>query len=110
MSDHQIIIYGSYGYTGRLIPEECKAKNLNVLLTGRDASKLKQQSDACGYPFERVDINNDTELLKLLKKGKLVIHCGGPFQFTAKQMVHACLETSTHYTDITGEYPVFEML
>ena len=34
----------------------------------------------------------------------------GPFQFTSKQMVEACLETKTHYTDISGEFTVFEML
>jgi short subunit dehydrogenase-like uncharacterized protein len=40
----------------------------------------------------------------------MVLHCGGPFIYTAKAMVDACLETKIHYTDITGEYQVFEML
>jgi short subunit dehydrogenase-like uncharacterized protein len=110
MRDHQIILYGSYGYTGRLIAEECKAKKLTVLLSGRNATKLKQQSDQTGYPSEAVDINDRAGLQTLLKKGQLVIHCGGPFQHTAKQMADACLETGTHYTDIAGEYPVFELL
>jgi short subunit dehydrogenase-like uncharacterized protein len=46
----------------------------------------------------------------LLRKGSTIMHCGGPFRFTAKAMVDACLETKTHYTDITGEYQVFELL
>jgi short subunit dehydrogenase-like uncharacterized protein len=33
----------------------------------------------------------------------------GPFRHTAKQMIEACLLTNTHYIDITGEIPVFEM-
>ncbi len=49
-------------------------------------------------------------LKNLLKKGAVVIHCGGPFQYTAKAMADACLETKTHYTDITGEHQVFELL
>ncbi len=110
MRDYQIIIYGSYGYTGRLIADECKSRNLNVLLSGRDHDKLKDHSQASGYPFETADLRDDTALREVLKKGNVVIHCGGPFQHTAKQMVTACLATSTHYTDITGEYPVFEML
>jgi short subunit dehydrogenase-like uncharacterized protein len=110
MRNHQIILYGSYGYTGRLIADECRARNLNVLLAGRDPVKLKLHSKESGYPFEVADINDRPALLGLLKKGQLVIHCGGPFQYTARQMAEACLETGTHYTDITGEYQVFELL
>lgn len=110
MKNYQVILYGSYGYTGELIAAECKAKELHVLLSGRDAVKLARQSDQVGYPFEPVDINDHKALVNLLRKGQLVIHCGGPFQYTAKQMAEACLETGTHYTDITGEYPVFELL
>lgn len=62
------------------------------------------------YPYEVVDIQDNVALKNLLAKGKVVIHCGGPFQYTAKAMASACLETKTHYTDITGESAVFEML
>lgn len=40
----------------------------------------------------------------------IVIHCAGPFQATAEKVILACLDTQTHYLDITGEYPVFEMM
>jgi short subunit dehydrogenase-like uncharacterized protein len=110
MRQYQIIIYGSYGYTGSLITKTCRDAGLKVLLSGRDGKKLKLHSDATGYPFEIADINDHRSLIALLEKGTLVIHCAGPFQFTARQMVNACLETSTHYLDITGEYGVFEML
>ncbi len=38
------------------------------------------------------------------------MHAAGPFQFTAKQMADACLQTGTHYLDINGDIAVFEML
>jgi len=38
-----ILIYGSYGYTGQLIVAECAAKKIEVLLSGRDAAKLKAE-------------------------------------------------------------------
>jgi short subunit dehydrogenase-like uncharacterized protein len=107
---HQIIIYGSYGYTGRLIVEECKNRNLHILLSGRDSDKLKKQSDQSGFPYEVVSVDDHSALTNLLQKGELLIHCGGPFQHTAKQMADVCLKTGTHYTDITGEYLVFELL
>jgi short subunit dehydrogenase-like uncharacterized protein len=110
MRQYEIIIYGAYGYTGTLIAEECKSKGLSVLLSGRNNEKLMQQAATTGYPFEVTDINDHGALLRLLTKGKLVIHCAGPFQSTAKQMIDACLEATTHYIDITGEYEVFEFL
>ena len=110
MRESKIILYGSYGYTGKLIAKECKAKNLSVILAGRNKEALQKQSDETGYPFDVVEVNNTVALKNLLTKGKLVIHCAGPFRHTAKAMADACLETKTHYTDITGEYQVFELL
>jgi short subunit dehydrogenase-like uncharacterized protein len=106
----KIIIYGSYGYTGKLIVDECRKKNLEVILSGRNGTALEAQSRESGYPYEVVSVNDRAALTALLRKGKVVIHCGGPFRHTAKAMAEACLETGTHYTDITGEYEVFEML
>jgi short subunit dehydrogenase-like uncharacterized protein len=104
------IIYGSYGYTGQLIVKECKSKNWDVILAGRNREALQQQHEQTGFPFEVVDINDAPALKNLLHKGNVVIHCGGPFRFTAQAMADACLETNTHYIDITGEYQVFELL
>jgi short subunit dehydrogenase-like uncharacterized protein len=105
-----LIVYGSYGYTGQLIVEECRLKNLEVVLSGRNAEALRKQSLETGFPFHAVDVSDSSALKDLLRKGKVVIHCAGPFQYTAQAMANACLATKTHYTDITGEYQVFEWL
>jgi short subunit dehydrogenase-like uncharacterized protein len=105
-----IILYGSYGYTGKLIATECKNKNLNVILSGRNLDALRKQEQETGYAYQVVEANDPTGLRALLQRGKVVINCAGPFQFTSRSMVEACLKTNTHYTDITGEYQVFEML
>ncbi|MFZ1808440.1 MAG: saccharopine dehydrogenase NADP-binding domain-containing protein [Cyclobacteriaceae bacterium] len=106
----QIVIYGSYGYTGRLIVEKCKAQHLNIILAGRSEAKLKAQSSVTGYPYQVVEIDEKEKLVSLLEPAALVIHCGGPFLYTAKHMIEACLKTRTHYTDITGEIGVFELV
>ncbi|MEX2233574.1 MAG: saccharopine dehydrogenase NADP-binding domain-containing protein [Cyclobacteriaceae bacterium] len=108
--ENTIILYGSYGYTGRLIARECKARGLHVILSGRKEEPLTKQSEETGYPGIVADLDNTSALEKLLEKGRVLIHCGGPFQFTAKRIVEMCLRTHTHYTDISGEYQVFEML
>ncbi len=105
-----IIVYGSYGYTGKLIVEECRARGLNTILAGRSKEKLHKQSRETGFLYEVVEVTDSVALNNLLCKGELVIHCAGPFAFTAKLMIEACLQSKTHYTDITGEYQVFELL
>ena len=106
----QIVVYGSYGYTGKLIVKLCKRKNLEVVLAGRNEEQLKLQSKETGYPYLVVDSQDADGIRKLLQPAALVIHCGGPFRYTAQTMADACVATQTHYTDITGEYLVFESL
>lgn len=110
MRENTLIVYGSYGYTGRLIVHELKQKKFNIILSGRNREALQKQSEETGYAYEVVDVSDSVALKNLLQKATLVVHCGGPFRFTARQMVDACLQTKTHYTDITGEWQVFELL
>jgi short subunit dehydrogenase-like uncharacterized protein len=110
MREFDLIVYGSYGYTGKLIVELFRKTQIKILLSGRSESQLKQQASSSGYSFEASDIDNPQSLRTLLKKAKIVLHCAGPFHRTSAQMVDACLDTETHYLDITGEYAVFELL
>jgi short subunit dehydrogenase-like uncharacterized protein len=106
----QILVYGSYGYTGKLIVDELRALNLPVILSGRDEQKLKSQSISSGFPYKVCDLKNPGVLETILEDCKLIIHCAGPFHNTAEVVAQACLKTGTHYTDITGEFEVFEKL
>lgn len=105
-----IVVYGSYGYTGKLIVKLCRSKNLNVVLAGRNEEQLKKQSEQSGYTYQVIESQDSEGLKTLLEPASVIIHCGGPFRHTAKTMSEACLATKTHYTDITGEYQVFEAL
>lgn len=104
-----ILIYGAYGYTGRLIVDQLLDMGIKPIVAGRDASKTKAHANEKGLEFMAFDINDAKGLVEFLSKGKVVIHCAGPFIHTAKQMIEACLETGTHYLDITGEYQVFDL-
>lgn len=104
-----ILIYGSYGYTGRLIVDQLLAMDIRPILAGRDAAKTEAHANEKALEFVAFDINDAKSLVEFLTKGKVVIHCAGPFVHTAEQMIEACLETGTHYLDITGEYQVFDL-
>lgn len=105
-----LLIYGSYGYTGDLICQIAAKKGWKPTLAGRNAEKLQAQAAKYGFPFLVFDIDETAKLEAALKEVELVLHCAGPFMHTAKQMIHACLKTQTHYLDITGEWSVFELL
>jgi short subunit dehydrogenase-like uncharacterized protein len=110
MREFDVVVYGSYGYTGKIIVENFRKTEFKILLSGRNATKLREQNLSTGYSYEVCDVDDGKSLRALVQKAKVVLHCAGPFQQTAEKMVNACLDTSTHYLDITGEYTVFEHL
>ncbi|MFA9414922.1 trans-acting enoyl reductase family protein [Natrinema sp. HArc-T2] len=104
-----LLIYGSYGYTGRLIAREAVARGGSPVVAGRDASAVTRQADALGVEGRVVDLESSA-LESHLERFDAVMNCAGPFVETAEPLVAACLETKTDYLDITGEFPVFECL
>lgn len=102
------ILYGAYGYTGKIITDMAKEYKLKPLLSGRSEEKLQALSQRTGYAYEAVDLEDEAGLQRVLRKAKVVLHAAGPFIHTAEPMQRACLATGTHYLDITGEIPVFE--
>ena len=109
---NKLLIYGCYGYTGALITQLATAnidKNL-LVLAGRDEAKTKALATIYKLPYQVFDVNDSHEISKQLDDIKVVLHCAGPFKYTAIPMSSACIDTSTHYLDITGEIEVFEQL
>lgn len=105
---NNLLIYGAYGYTGRLIVKECLKKGIKPIIAGRDPEKTAAFANKHELEYDVLDVSDKKALENWLKKGAVVIHCAGPFIHTAKEMVEACLATDTHYLDITGEYQVFD--
>lgn len=103
------ILYGAYGYTGKLITRFAAEYGLRPILAGRNEAKLQALAVESGYPYEVVDLADHDRLEQLLSKAPVVLHAAGPFIKTAKPMIEACLGTGTHYLDITGEIQVFAM-
>ncbi|RMD75486.1 MAG: hypothetical protein D6818_01595 [Bacteroidetes bacterium] len=62
-----------------------------------------------GFPWKACSLDDAEGLRQLLEPVDVVLHAAGPFMFTARPMIEACIDTGTHYLDITGEIGVFEM-
>lgn len=108
--DGKILIYGATGYTGKLTARTAKAQGLSPILAGRNEDKVKALALELGLEWRAFDLTETAKLEKALASVAVVLHIAGPFSATSKLMADACLRTSTHYLDITGEIAVFEAL
>lgn len=105
-----LLIYGSTGYTGRLIVAEALARGLHPTLAARNADAVRAQAHALGLEYRTARIDDPGALDAALAGAKVVLNCAGPFAHTWRAMSDGCLRNRAHYLDITGEIAVFEGL
>ena len=105
---NQLMIYGAYGFTGDLVARHALDIGIRPLIAGRDPDKTARLADELGLDHVCVDIADADAFRDALAHCAAVVNCAGPFLQTWEPVTSACLETATHYLDITGEIPVFE--
>lgn len=112
MSDrlYEIIVYGSTGYTGRLVADYLHSEYGNGLkwaMAGRSHDKLKGVRAEMGLP-DSIDLvvadSSDPDSLKAMcEQTKAVITTVGPYQLYGEPLVKACAQSGTDYVDLCGE-------
>ena len=105
MSAQRWMIYGCYGYTGELVVLEALAKGHTPVLAGRNAARTQRMAESHTLEWRAFDV---TDAASQLDDIDVLINCAGPFGETAAPMMQACMQSKTHYLDITGEIPVFQ--
>lgn len=105
-----LLVYGSYGYTGSLVVEHAVSKGLDPILAGRRARPVERQAGELGCRHRVFSLEHPTVIADQLADVDVVLNCAGPFSTTADPLVSACLATDTHYLDVTGEYRVIERI
>ncbi|MDX1567645.1 MAG: saccharopine dehydrogenase NADP-binding domain-containing protein, partial [Longimicrobiales bacterium] len=109
MSDSQKwLLYGAYGYTGRLIAEEAVKRGLRPVVAGRNGEKTRRMAERLELEHRVFSLDEPSALRRALEDVDLVLHAAGPYSRTFRPMAGACLESGCHYLDITGEIPVLE--
>ncbi len=97
------MIYGAYGFTGRLIAEEAVRQGHRPLLAGRSPRKLAELADELGLEWIALNLDHHDLLVAALRDVDLVMHAAGPYAATCAPMVRACLEARADYVDLSGE-------
>lgn len=102
------MLYGAYGYTGRLVAAVAAERGEMPLLAGRDEGRLRTLAEVLQLDHRAVGLDDPGALDEALSGVDVVAHCAGPFSATALPLVEACLRTGTHYLDVTGEFEVID--
>lgn len=102
------LLYGANGYTGKLIIQAALEKGLKPVIAGRNEEQIRALASDYNLQYTVFDLSNEQLIMEAIKDFPLVLHAAGPFKFTAKPMIKACIKTGVHYLDITGEISVFE--
>jgi short subunit dehydrogenase-like uncharacterized protein len=101
------MIYGAYGYSGKLTAIEAKRRGLAPILAGRNSAKTEALATSLDLPWQAFSLDDRVALDHAVADVDLVLHCAGPFSHTSGPMLEACLDYKSHYLDITGEIDVF---
>ena len=103
------LLYGAYGYTGKMIAEEAARRHIAPILAGRDARKLDEIAEWLDCRRRVFDLDSEKSAIAGQLEGvDVVLNCAGPFSSTAVPMMEACIEAGVDYLDITGEIDTIE--
>ena len=102
------LLYGCTGYTGKLIVAEAVARGERPVLAGRNADRVRAVAEPHGLDWRAFDLGDPAATRAGLAGVSAVLNAAGPFEYTAAPMLAACLDTGTHYLDISGEVDTFE--
>ncbi|WP_254537373.1 saccharopine dehydrogenase family protein [Halomarina litorea] len=105
-----LLVYGSYGYTGRLVVERAVEAGVECVLAGRSPEELEPQAAAHDLPSRAFTLDHPEVVRDHVADADAVLNCAGPFHRTHEPLVDACIDTGTHYLDITGEIEVFQAI
>ena len=104
------LLYGAYGYTGRLIAEEAVKRGLRPVLAGRDRQRTRSLAQSLDLEWTSFGLHDSEELRSAIGDLVLVVNAAGPFSATWGPVLKACLAARRHYLDITGEIDVLESI
>lgn len=101
--ENKALIYGANGYSADLIIAEVIKLGIKPILAGRNKIEVHKIAVKYRCEYKIFSLSNNKKIVSELTDIHTVLNCAGPFKFTAKQIIDACLESNTNYLDITGE-------
>ena len=104
-TSRKIAVYGATGYTGRLVAAELERRGFDVVLSGRDAERLRELA-ADVFPRAEIRpaaVDGRGALAAAFRGCDAVINCAGPFTPLGPPVVRAAIAAGCHYVDTAAE-------
>lgn len=106
MAGDNWMIYGAYGYTGRLLSALAVERGHRPILSGRDERRLGAMAAEFDLPSHVASVDDTAGLVTALRGVHTLVNLAGPFVHTAVPVAEACIAARTNYVDVTGDVPV----
>jgi short subunit dehydrogenase-like uncharacterized protein len=103
-----LLVYGSYGYTGALITERAVTEGHEPILAGRRPERVEEQATECDLDHRVFSLAHPSVVERQVADVDAVLNCAGPFEDTAEPLIDACLRAGTDYLDLAGNVDVLE--
>ncbi len=113
--EHDIVLFGASGFTGRLTAAHLVRTHLGaglrLALAGRDREKIarireelaEETPAARDVPILVADAHDRAALDRVAASARVVATTVGPYARYGETLVAACAAAGTHYADLTGE-------
>src|SRR6266545_2454548 len=99
-----IVIYGASGTTGGLVAAELVRRGFEVVLSGRDQTRLARLAEKLdGLEIRPAQVHDPAEMAAALRGASAVVACAGPFLLVGAPVLRAAIEAGVHYLDVSGE-------
>lgn len=117
MTDRQfdITIFGATGFTGfrvaKYLIQYLSVQNDELIfaIAGRSESRLLDiQKKLVTYSKSKIpiliaDVKSSHTMNEMCDQTRVLVNCVGPYRYFGKPVVEACVQSRTHYVDVTGE-------
>ncbi|NJP94858.1 NAD(P)H-binding protein [Nonomuraea sp. FMUSA5-5] len=97
----KVAVYGASGYTGRLVTAEARRRGLDVVVSGRDESRLREVAE--GAEVRVAGVDDAPALARAFEGCDVVVGCAGPFSEVGDPVVRAAIAAGAHYVDTSAE-------
>ncbi|WP_298335226.1 saccharopine dehydrogenase NADP-binding domain-containing protein [uncultured Erythrobacter sp.] len=105
-----IIVYGATSFVGQIITrymhDQFADGSITWAIAGRSKAKLQQVSNEIGLDGIELlvaDAEDKAALQALCARTTVVMSTVGPYALYGDTLVETCVESGTHYCDLTGE-------
>jgi short subunit dehydrogenase-like uncharacterized protein len=98
-----VLLYGSNGYTARLLLPRLRALGIDVIVAGRNATAIHRVAEECRSTARVFGLEDPRHIDECLHDVSAVLNAAGPFSRTAPPLIDACLRQRVDYLDLSGE-------